>query len=89
MALVLASFVVVMLAWLRIFSYFLLILAAAILLRVDLYTRKAGSAVSFLVLISASAIGLALSWLPTLIKTGQLAIAVRALWSAALSTGTV
>jgi hypothetical protein len=71
-----ASFVVVMLAWLRIFSYFLLILAAAILLRVDLYTRRTGSAVSFLVLLISSAIGLALSWLPTLIKTGQLAIAL-------------
>jgi hypothetical protein len=72
MALAGASFAVVLLAWIRISSYFFGVLAAALLLRINLHTRRGGAVVSFLVMLSISLLGLAMSWLPTLAKAGQL-----------------
>lgn len=68
-----ASLAVIIVAWVQIFSHFLVMIAAAILLRVKLYTGRSGAVPSFLVMIAVSLGGLALSWLPTLVKTGQLA----------------
>jgi hypothetical protein len=72
MALAGASFAVVLLAWIRISSYFFGVLAAALLLRINLHTRRGGAVVSFLIMLSISLLGLAMSWLPTLAKAGQL-----------------
>jgi hypothetical protein len=72
MALAAASFAVVLLAWIRISSYFVGIIAAALLLRINLYTRRGGTVISFLILLIVSLLGLALSWIPTLAKDGQL-----------------
>jgi hypothetical protein len=72
MALAGASFAVVLLAWIRISSYFLGIIAAALLLRINLYTRRGGTVISFFVLLSVSLLGLALSWIPTLAQQGKL-----------------
>ncbi len=72
MALAAASFAVVLLAWIRISSYFLGMIAAALLLRIQLYTRRGGAVISFLIMLSVSFLGLALSWIPTLAEAGQL-----------------
>lgn len=72
MALAIASFAVVIVAWVQISSHFLVMLAAAILLRVKLYTGRAGAVLAFLIMIATSLVGLALSWLPIWIRTGQL-----------------
>ena len=58
-----ASLVVVLAAWINISSHFLLMLAAALLVRIDLFTRRIGTRASFVVLLTISLIGLALSWL--------------------------
>ncbi len=72
MALAGASFAVVLLAWIRISSYFLGLIAAALLLRINLYTRRGSAVASFLIMFSVSLLGLALSWIPTLAEAGQL-----------------
>jgi hypothetical protein len=72
MALAGASFAVVLVVWVRISSYFLGMLAAALLLRIDLYTRRTGSVISFLVMMSVSLLGLFISWLPALARAGYL-----------------
>ena len=72
MALAIASFAVVVVAWIQISTYFLTMLCAAILLRVKLYTRRDGTVVSFIVMILASFGGLAISWVPELAKIGYL-----------------
>ncbi len=67
-----ASLVVIVVVWIQIFSHFLVMLAAAILLRIKLYTCRSGKVMCFLTMIAISFLGLAMSWLPTLIKMGQL-----------------
>lgn len=73
MALAGASFAVVIVAWVQISTYFLTMLAAAILLRIKLYTRRGKALTSFLIMITVSLTGLAISWIPALIKNGQMA----------------
>ncbi len=65
-ALLAASFAVVLAVWANISSYFLVMLAAGLLLRIDLFTRRIGPRPTFAVLVATSAAGIALSWLPTL-----------------------
>lgn len=72
MALGAASFAVVLVVWVKVSSYFLVMLAAALLLRVKLYTGRGGEVVSFLVLLGTSLIGLSISWIPTLAQAGRL-----------------
>ncbi|MEO0770677.1 MAG: hypothetical protein AAFY72_14845 [Cyanobacteria bacterium J06649_4] len=69
MALVLASLAVVLAAWVQISGYFLVILAAGLLLRITLFTRRAGTVLSFIVLLISSFLGLAISWLPTVLNS--------------------
>ena len=76
MALVTASLAVVVVAWIQIFAYFLVMLAAALLLRVDLLIRDIGNSLAFVTILLLSLLGLGLSriithWLvPTLIVSG-------------------
>lgn len=72
MALAIASFAVVVVAWIQISTYFLMMLCAAILLRVKLYTRRGGPISSFLVMASASLAGLAISWVFPIVSSFQL-----------------
>ena len=70
MALAIASFAVVVVAWIQISTYFLMMLCAAILLRVKLYTRRGGAIMSFIIMTLASFGGLAISWMPELAQAG-------------------
>ncbi|MEO0458518.1 MAG: hypothetical protein AAF152_18325 [Cyanobacteria bacterium P01_A01_bin.114] len=72
MALAIASLSVVIVVWIQIFAYFLAMLAASLLLRVDLLTRDVSNLWSFLTLTLISAAGLALSWIPHWILTRSL-----------------
>ncbi|MGB7084914.1 MAG: hypothetical protein WBD47_05135 [Phormidesmis sp.] len=72
MALAGASFAVVVVCWVQISTYFLMMLAAAMLLRVNLYTARGGPMFSFVIMLIVSLAGLAISWIPALAKTGQL-----------------
>ncbi|WP_121971443.1 hypothetical protein [Leptolyngbya sp. BC1307] len=63
MALVIASGAVVIVVWVKISGYFLVILAASLLLRIDLLTRRAGLLLSFLTLFTISLIGIGISLL--------------------------
>ena len=65
MALVIASFAVVVVSWIQIFVYFLVMLAAALLLRVELLVRDIGNSLSFVTILFLSVIGLGLSRLTT------------------------
>lgn len=66
-ALFFASFAVVVVVWVHIFGHFLVMLAAALLLRIDLFTRRIGTLFSFILLLMISGTGLAISWfVPTL-----------------------
>ncbi len=67
-----ASFAVVLVVWVKVSSYFLVMLSAALLLRVKLYTGRGSEAVSFLILLGVSLVGLAISWIPTLAQAGRL-----------------
>lgn len=71
MALAGASLAVVIVAWIQISTYFLMMLAAAMLLRIKLYTRRGSAFSSFVIMLTVSLAGLAISWLPTLLKVGQ------------------
>ncbi|MEL6136426.1 MAG: hypothetical protein AAFR42_03305 [Cyanobacteria bacterium J06628_6] len=62
MALFSASLAVVIVVWIQTVSYFLVMLAAALLLRVDLLTRDIGNLLSFMVLTLISWLGLGLGW---------------------------
>ena len=75
MALGIASFAVVALAWVQISTYFLMMLSAAILLRIKLYTERGGPLLSFLILTMLSIGGLALSWLPVLARFANFSFA--------------
>lgn len=72
MALAIASFAVVFVAWIQVSIYFLMMLCAAILLRIKLYTRRGGAVSSFLIMVSASLAGLAISWVFPLVSSFQL-----------------
>ena len=72
MALAAASFAVVVVAWIQISTYFLMMLSAAILLRVKLYTRRGGPIWSFIIMTLASLMGLAISWVPLLARAGYI-----------------
>ncbi|MEM9265800.1 MAG: hypothetical protein AAGA46_09780 [Cyanobacteria bacterium P01_F01_bin.13] len=65
MALVIASFAVVVVSWIQIFIYFLVMLAAALLLRVELLIRDIGNSLSFVTILLLSLMGLGLSRLTT------------------------
>ncbi|PZO45461.1 MAG: hypothetical protein DCF15_21525 [Phormidesmis priestleyi] len=73
MAVGIAAFAVVVVAWIQISSYFFMLWAAALLLRIKLYTYRVNAAVSFLIMLLVSLLGLGISWVPVLIKTGQIA----------------
>ena len=73
MALAIASFAVVVVAWIQISTYFLMMICAAVLLRVKLYTRRGGPIASFLIMLAAALTGFGISWLPEVITGGQLA----------------
>ena len=61
MALVIASLAVLVVSWIQIFGYFLVMLAAALLLRVELLIRDVGNSLAFVILLSLSVMGLFLS----------------------------
>lgn len=71
MALVIASLAVVVVSWIQIFVYFLVMLAAALLLRVELLIRNIGNSLAFVTILLLSLMGLGLSRLTTeLLATG-------------------
>ena len=61
MALVIASLAVVVVAWIQIFVYFLVMLAAALLLRVELLVRDIGNSFAFVIILVLSLMGLGIS----------------------------
>ena len=65
MALMSASLAVVFVAWIQIFIYFLVMLAAALLLRVELLIRDVGNSLAFITILVLSLAGLGLSRLTT------------------------
>ncbi|MEM7793874.1 MAG: hypothetical protein AAF579_05385 [Cyanobacteria bacterium P01_C01_bin.118] len=65
MALVIASLAVVVVAWIQIFVYFLVMLAAALLLRVELLIRDIGNSLAFVTILLLSIMGLGLSRMAT------------------------
>ncbi|NJM99618.1 MAG: hypothetical protein HC800_22960 [Phormidesmis sp. RL_2_1] len=67
MALGIASFAVVVVAWIQISAYFLMLWAAALLLRIRLYTQRVGNLPAFMILLIISLTGLGLSWAPPLL----------------------
>lgn len=71
MALAGASFAVVIVVWARVSSYFLVMLAAALLMRIELFTRRLGRWLSFLAMVLVSLVGLAITWLPGLSQFGR------------------
>lgn len=68
-----ASLAVIVVVWIQIFSHFLVMLAAATLLRIRLHTCRSGKMRCFLTMLAISFGGLAVSWLPALIKARQIA----------------
>ncbi len=79
MAVGIAFFAVVVVAWIQISSYFFVLWAAALLLRINLYTYRVNTILSFLIMLLISLLGLGASWLPTLVKTGQIAAVTSAI----------
>ncbi|NEQ53859.1 MAG: hypothetical protein F6K11_27635 [Leptolyngbya sp. SIO3F4] len=61
MALLMASLAVVVVSWIQIFVYFLVMLAAALLLRVELLIRDTGNSLAFVTILLLSLMGLGLS----------------------------
>ncbi|MEA5462901.1 hypothetical protein [Leptothoe sp. PORK10 BA2] len=61
MALVSASLAVVVVTWIQIFMYFLVMLAAALLLRVELRIRDVGNSLAFVTILVVSLMGVCLS----------------------------
>jgi hypothetical protein len=64
MAVLGALVAVAVFAWLYIFAYFLLMLAASLLVRIDLVARNVHKVIAFLLMSALSVLGLALSALP-------------------------
>ncbi|ESA39031.1 hypothetical protein N836_29185 [Leptolyngbya sp. Heron Island J] len=83
MALVLASLAVVIVSWIQIFIYFLVMLAAALLLRVELLIRNVGNNLAFVTILLLSLMGLGLSRVTTeLVMTLRPTVqAVISLWT--------
>lgn len=75
MVLALASLAVLAVVQFRALTYIIVLIAAALLVRVDCLTEGMGDRLSFLTLVLLSLIGLGLSWLPTLLFQGAEAIA--------------
>lgn len=65
MALVMASLAVAIVSWIQIFIYFLVMLAAALLVRVELLIRDIGNSFAFVTIVVLSVMGLGLSRLAT------------------------
>ncbi|NEP63233.1 MAG: hypothetical protein F6K31_41075 [Symploca sp. SIO2G7] len=65
MALVIASLVVVIVSWIQIFVYFLVMLAAALLLRIELLMLDVANGLAFVIILVLSLTGLGLSRLTT------------------------
>ncbi len=63
LALLSASLAVVIVVWIQTVSYFLVMLAAALLFRVELLTRAVGNVLAFMAIALFSWVGLALGWL--------------------------
>ena len=61
MALVTASLAVVLISWIQIFVYFFVMLAAALLLRVELLIRDVRSSLAFVTILLVSLMGVGLS----------------------------
>ncbi|MEM9117191.1 MAG: hypothetical protein AAGD09_04830 [Cyanobacteria bacterium P01_F01_bin.56] len=70
MVLALASLAVLAVTQLRTFAYIVVLLAAALLVRVDCLIDGMGDRVSFILMILLSMLGLGMSWLPTLLFQG-------------------
>lgn len=70
MVLVLASLAVLAVVQFRAFAYIIVLVAAALLVRVDCLVDGMSDRLAFLTLVMLSLIGLGLSWLPTLLFQG-------------------
>lgn len=70
MVLVLASLAVLAVTQFRTFAYVVVLIAAALLVKVDCLIDGMGDRLSFFTLVLLSLIGLGLSWLPTLLFHG-------------------
>ncbi len=83
MALIIASLAVVVVSWIQIFIYFLVMLAASLLLRVELLIRDVGNSLAFVTILILSAMGLGLSRVTTELMTTLMvsAQAVIELWT--------
>ena len=75
MVLLLASLAVLAVVQIRAFAYIVVLLAAALLVKVDCLIDGMSDRLAFTTLLLLSLIGLGLSWLPTLLFTGAEAIA--------------
>lgn len=69
MVLVLASVAVLAVVQFRAFAYFIVLVAAALLVRVDCLMTGMGNRRAFFTLVLLSLIGIGLSWLPILVLT--------------------
>ncbi|MFE4107457.1 hypothetical protein [Almyronema epifaneia] len=69
MVLVLASLFVAALVWLQVFVYILMMIAAGLLVRVDLLTRSIDDAIAFVALLLIPMLALAASWLPFAVES--------------------
>ncbi|WP_204137698.1 hypothetical protein [Halomicronema sp. CCY15110] len=70
MVLALASFAVLAVTQFRTFAYMVVLIAAALLVKVDCLVDDMGDRLSFFTLVSLSLIGLGISWLPFLLFHG-------------------
>lgn len=70
MVLVLASLAVLAVVQFRAFAYIIVLVAAALLVKVDCLVDGMGDRLSFLTLVTLSLLGLGLSWLPVLLFPG-------------------
>ena len=75
MVLLLASLTVLAVVQIRAFAYIVVLIAAALLVKVDCLIDGMGDRLAFTTLLLLSLIGLGLSWLPILLFTGADAIA--------------
>ncbi|MEM6520918.1 MAG: hypothetical protein AAF722_16475 [Cyanobacteria bacterium P01_C01_bin.70] len=70
MVLVLASMAVVAAVYFRTFAYMIVLVATALLVRVDCLIDSFGDRLSFLMLVLLALLGLGISWLPLLLFQG-------------------
>ncbi|NJL85722.1 MAG: hypothetical protein HC886_06660 [Leptolyngbyaceae cyanobacterium SM1_1_3] len=69
MVLLLASLFVTALVWLQVFAYILMIVAAGLLVRVDLLTQSIDDVIAFATLLIIPLLALAASWLPLILAS--------------------